>query len=125
MRDRIYNYLRGYRYKTRYRIHKTSSTDTKRGTGFIKLQVTDTKRGTGFIKLQVTNTKRDTGCKKNQGIDTVPHQEKYGTERIRKMKPTSENKKIQNTDVIKGIAYQFTVPESQVPNTYEEGEVPH
>ncbi len=45
-------------------------TDTKRGTGFTKLQVTDTKRGTGFIKLQVTNTKRGTGFRKIRATDT-------------------------------------------------------
>jgi hypothetical protein len=45
-------------------------TDTKRGTGFIKIPVTDTKRGTGFIKLQVTDTKRGNGFIKIQVTDT-------------------------------------------------------
>jgi len=45
-------------------------TDTKWGTGFIKLLVTDTKEGTGFIKLQVTDTKESTGFIKLQDTDT-------------------------------------------------------
>ena len=43
MRDRIYNYMRGYRYKARYRIQENWGTDTKQGTGFKKIQGTDTK----------------------------------------------------------------------------------
>jgi hypothetical protein len=50
MRDRIYNYMRGYRYKARYRIQENSryryknwGTDTKGGTGFKKNQGTDRK----------------------------------------------------------------------------------
>ncbi len=50
MRDRIYNYVREYRYKAGYRIQENSryryknwGTDTKRGTGFKKKQGTDRK----------------------------------------------------------------------------------
>ncbi len=91
MRDRIYNYMWGYWYKTRYRIQEKWGTDTKQGTGFKKNEVpiqnkvpdswkmrywyktryriqekwgTDTKQGTGFKKNEVPIQKRGIRFKK-------------------------------------------------------------
>jgi hypothetical protein len=106
MRDRIYNYMQGYRYKTRYRIQKNSSYRYKTTYRIQKNSSTDTKRGTGFRNIQITDTKRGTGFKKNQGTKTetkLPIRYRKRKNAILAMKPTSSAGFVRN---ITNLRYQ-------------------
>jgi hypothetical protein len=109
--------MRGYRYKTRYRIHKTSSYRYKTR---YRIHKTSSYRYKTRYRIQ----KNSRYQYRNEVTDTVPHKEKCGTYKSQNSRDEADIR-IKNSECrFHEEYYQFTVTTSRYLSPMKRGEVP-